>query len=49
MQTLNAMMKTVRITLAKLAKVKSQLYQNHSAQQKKEVVTTGAGTTGYPK
>jgi hypothetical protein len=30
MQRLNAMMKTtVRITLAKLAKVKGQLYQNH--------------------
>jgi hypothetical protein len=43
-------MKTsVRITLAKLAKVKGQSYQNHSAQQKKEVVTTGAGTTGYAK
>jgi hypothetical protein len=50
MQRLDAMMKrSVRITLAKLAKVKSQLYHNHSAKQKKEVVTTGAGTTGYPK
>src|SRR6516164_1218274 len=49
-QRLNVTMKTsVRITLAKLAKVKGQLYQKHSAQQKKEVVTTGAGTTGYPK
>src|SRR6202011_5863502 len=47
MQRLDAMMKrSVRITLAK---VKSQFYQNHSARQKKEVVTTGAGTTGYAK